>query len=196
MQLLPAAPDDCYQNHEGDTDGDHDGHQDDDTDDDFGMVFFFSGRAELIRTSHCTDRHLPDDYLQDDDRIQDDDGLGDKDTVHDFDGACPHNTRLGLYRSHRSYISSRAHPHGYRDSDQIQYLHPDEYEDGDRYRDQNVSIDRDGLRDQDVPVHCRPAHNLFQHHCQHSSLRQRMYLLRSYCEGLAYLVPPVIDEDR
>lgn len=63
-------------------------------------IFFF-GRAELIRTLHCVDRHLPDNNLQDDDRIQDDDRLGDKDRVHDLDGACPYYSRLGLDRNRR-----------------------------------------------------------------------------------------------
>jgi hypothetical protein len=101
LQLLSAVRDDCHPNHDGDTDGDHDGYQDHDGDHDFGMGFFFQGRAELIRIFHCTDRHLPDDNLQDDDRIPDDDGLGDKDTVHDFDGTCPYYSRLCLYRSRR-----------------------------------------------------------------------------------------------
>jgi hypothetical protein len=68
--------------------------------------FVFFRRAELIRTLHCTDRHLPDHNLQDDDRNQDDDGHGDKDRDHDFDDARPYYSRLGLYRSHRPYINA------------------------------------------------------------------------------------------
>ena len=94
---------------------------------------FFLERAGLIQTLHCTDRHLPDDNLQDDDRNPDDDGLGDKDRLRDFDDACPYYSCLGLYRSHRPYINARAHSHGYRDVYPIQYLLQDKYADGDRY---------------------------------------------------------------